>query len=61
MSCNTSFSGLQALVAVTVLSRVLPCYNAGDGGKSVCARSVMMVMTMLCYMFVSVSLCEKQQ
>ena len=33
MSANTSFSGLQALVAMTVLSRVLPCYNA-SGGKS---------------------------
>ena len=32
MSGNTSFSGLQALVAMTVLSRVLPCYNA-SGGK----------------------------
>lgn len=26
-STNTSFSGLQALVALTVLSRVLPCYD----------------------------------
>lgn len=26
-STNTSFSGLQALVAMTVLSRVLPCYD----------------------------------
>lgn len=30
-STNTSFSGLQALVAMTVLSRVLPCYD--DAGE----------------------------
>lgn len=35
-SANTSFSGLQALVALTVLSRVLPCYNVNGGQCDIC-------------------------